>query len=82
MIQMESYALLTKVERKQALSKILDLVRLKSEINSKFEYVDQDLTQLSLVCAKTILSMSGYAGNKNIEFVDSLDNMCSKLAVE
>lgn len=79
---MESYALLTKVERKQALSKILDLVRLKSEINSKFEYVDQDLTQLSLVCAKTILSMSGYAGNKKIEFVDSLDNMCSKLDIE
>jgi hypothetical protein len=79
---MESYALLTKVEREQALSKIFDLVRLKLEVNFEFDHVKQELPQLSLVCAKTILSMSGHAQNKNIKFVNSLDHVCSKLAVE
>ena len=79
---MESYALLSDVERKQALSKILDLVRLKLGVNLKFEYVAQEFPRLSLACAQTIFSMSGYARNKNIEFNNCLDKMSSKLVIE
>lgn len=79
---MESYALLTEVERKQALSKIVDLVRLKLGVNFEFECVAKEFPQLSLACAQTIFSMSGYAPSKNIEFTNRLDQVCSKLVVE
>ena len=79
---MESYALLTLVERKQALLKILDLVRFKLGVNFEFEHVAEEFPRLSLACAQTIFSMSGYAKNKNIEFVNCLANICSKLVVE
>lgn len=79
---MESYALLTEVERKQALSKILDLVQLKLGVNFEFEYSAKEFPRLSLACAKTIFGMSGYAGKQNIDLVNCLDKICSKLVVQ
>lgn len=79
---MESYALLTEVERRQALLKIVDLVRLRLGLNIEYECFEQGFPWLSVACTKTIFGMSGFAQCKNLDLINGLDKMFSRLFVE